>query len=263
MQRQEVSDGTVVFPPDKITAPDPNVVQIPEDKVSAKDVDQETQQVMQNIAAARTRAMGYLEGTKTEVMMAVDTFKGYAAGEIDAMDLDPSSALDLVPIVAGAVGGAIAAAFPPAAAAVILANLAIGAGKSSATAHMKEEAAALKLGLKASVHNLSEAIKNAQSAAIIKLNEQIPSKLNELAATDKGVWDLLKVGNDRNLDTAVAMLGIRDPHQNSPHGNVLKAMMTAFGSWMGKAKYQHGMKGSEKLISESVPHSELHKGLRE
>lgn len=35
-----------------------------------------------------------------------------------------------------------------------------------------------------------------------------------------------------------------------------------FASFLpGRAKYQHGMTGFDKLISESVPNSELHKGL--
>ena len=241
---------------------DPNVVRLPEDKIKASDADEETKTVMRNIAAARTRGVAYLEGSKTEVMLAVDTFKGHANVEIDGLDLDPSSALDLVPILMGAAGSVISLSFPPATAAVIVATLAVGAAKNVAATGIKEETAVLKQNLKQGVFELGEKIKNATSAGIIKVNEQIPSKLNDLAATDKGVWELLKGGNDRQLDDVLARLSIRDPHQNSPFGNVLKSMMAAFGSWMAKAKFQKGMKGSDKLISETDISSQLNRDLR-
>ncbi|WON73524.1 DUF4157 domain-containing protein [Nitrosospira sp. Is2] len=263
LQRQEAPDTNVVnMPEERISGKDPNVIHIPEDKLSANKADPETQQVMTNIAAARTRAIGYLETTKTEVMMAVDSFKSYAIVEIDGMDLDPSSTLDLVPVLVGAVGAVIGGAFPPAAFVGITAGLVVGGGKAIVAGGIKEEGGALKLGLKASVHSLSEEIKNAMSATIVRLNGRIPVQLNELAATDKGVWELLKIGSDRNIDTAVSMLGIRDPHQTSLHRNVLKAMMAAFGSWKGKATFQLGMTRSQKTISENVIDSELHGGLR-
>ena len=241
---------------------DPNVVRLPEDKIKASDADEETKTVMRNIAAARTRGVAYLEGSKTEVMLAVDTFKGHANVEIDGLDLDPSSALDLVPVLMGAAGSVISLSFPPATAAVIVATLAVGAAKNVAATGIKEETAVLKQNLKQGVFELGEKIKNATSAGIIKVNEQIPSKLNDLAATDKGVWELLKGGNDRQLDDVLARLSIRDPHQNSPFGNVLKSMMAAFGSWMAKAKFQKGMKGSDKLISETDISSQLNRDLR-
>ena len=262
LQVQRDPDGAVVFPDANIRGLNPNVVRLPEDKIKASDADEETKTVMRNIAAARTRGVAYLEGSKTEVMLAVDTFKGHANVEIDGLDLDPSSALDLVPILMGAAGSAISLSFPPAAAAVIVATLAVGATKTVATTLIKEETADLKQNLKQGVFELGEKIKNATSAGIIKVNEQIPSKLNDLAATDKGVWELLKGGNDRQLDDVLARLSIRDPHQNSPFGNVLKSMMAAFGSWMAKAKFQKGMKGSDKLISETDISSQLNRDLR-
>lgn len=262
LQVQRDPDGAVVFPDANIRGLNPNVVRLPEDKIKASDADEETKTVMRNIAAARTRGVAYLEGSKTEVMLAVDTFKGHANVEIDGLDLDPSSALDLVPILMGAAGSAISLSFPPAAAAVIVATLAVGATKTVATTLIKEETAVLKQNLKQGVFELGEKIKNATSAGIIKVNEQIPSKLNDLAATDKGVWELLKGGNDRQLDDVLARLSIRDPHQNSPFGNVLKSMMAAFGSWMAKAKFQKGMKGSDKLISETDISSQLNRDLR-
>lgn len=253
VQRDPSTDGTMVFPDAQIKGSDPNVIHLPIDKINKNDKDEESRIVKSNIAHARTRAIAYLEGSKTEVMMAVDTFKGHANIEIEALSLDPSSVLDLAPILLGAVGTVVSGCFPPAAAIVIAANLAANVGKNVVVTGKKEETAALKLGLKQSVYELGEKIKNAQSAGIMKLNAQLSTQLNELAATDRGVWDLLKGGDDLQLDNVLSRLSIRDPLQNSPFNNVLKAMMSAFGAWKGKLKYQDGMTGFDKLLSETLP----------
>ncbi len=60
---------------------------------------------MAGLAATRTRAMGYLNGTKSEIIMAVDAFKGVAQSQIDAIDGDPSDIQSLIPVLVGAIGG--------------------------------------------------------------------------------------------------------------------------------------------------------------
>lgn len=245
------------MPAAEIKGQDPNVVRLPGATIKGTDrPDDETAKVMSNIAATATRAKGYLTNSKTEIIMAVDAFRGTALAEIDALDFDPPDSLSLVPTLVSTIGSVVSLACPPVAGVAIAINFTTALAAGVQTASAKAEGDGVKAALKNNVAQFSRATNDAQSSALNSADGRIGPALNDLAATDKGIWDLLLIGGERQQDDLISRLGVRDPAKQSPYGTVLTGLMQAFGGWMGKAKAQKDMTGSERLISDYVPGSE-------
>ncbi|MEJ3403304.1 hypothetical protein WDJ51_01030 [Rathayibacter sp. YIM 133350] len=255
VSRQE--DGAMQMPAESITGRDPNVVHLPEDSIKGTDkVDDETAKVMANIAATTTRAMGYLTDSKTEMIMAVDAFKGNAQSQIDALDFDPSDLVGLIPALVGAIGAVSGAIFPPIAGVAITINLVTALSTNVATTGAKAEGAAVKQRLKDGVAEFARKANDGGASVLNAAAPKLGPKLNEMAATEKGIWDMLVIGGERQQDDLISRLGVIDPKKSPPYGRVLAALMQAFGGWIAKEKFQKGMTGSERLVSEQVPYDE-------
>ena len=260
--------GTVVMPPEEIKGKDPHVVRPPGGTIKAGEKpDEETQKVMAGLAETRTRAMGYLNGTKSEVIMAVDAFKGVAQSQIDAIDGEPSDIQSLIPLLVGAIGAAVSTVFPPAGLFVIAAQFTANLANTSSQAAIKAEGGKVKQGLKDGMQAFATAVSNAQSIALADASNQVSNVLTNLSVSDNNVWNMLALHGDRQQDEIIARLGIVDPAKQSPYGKVLAALMVPFGAWIAKEKYEMGKTAYEKMVAESVPgeqsFKDLHKEIKE
>jgi len=260
--------GAVVLPPEEIKGKDPNIVRPPGGTIKAGErPDEETQKVMAGIAETRTRAMGYLNGTKSEVIMAVDAFKGVAQSQIDAIDGEPSDIQSLIPVLVGAIGAAVSTVFPPAGLFVIATQFTANLANTSSQAAIKAEGGKVKQGLKDGMQAFALAASNAQSIALADASNQVSNALTNLSVSDNNVWNMLALHGDRQQDDVIARLGIVDPAKQSPYGKVLAALMVPFGAWIAKEKYEMGKTAYEKIVAESLPgeqsFKDLHKEIKE
>jgi hypothetical protein len=260
-------EGPMEMPPDTITGKDPNVVRPPGGTIKGGEKpDEETQKVMAAVAAARTRAMGYLNGTKSEIIMAVEAFKGHSNGQVNALDGDPSDIHSILPALLGAIGGVVTVAFPPAGAIVIGTTLAASLANTTIQTAVKTEGATVKQGLLNSMEAFARAVSNAHSVALADASNQVSNALTNLAVSDTNVWNQLAIGGDRQLDWVISQLGIVDPAKVSPYGKVLNALMVPFAAWVEKEKFQMGMTKHDKMVSESLPgeqsFKDMHKNMK-
>jgi hypothetical protein len=264
----DANDNVMVMPQAEITGLDPNVVRPSGGTIKGREKpDEETQKVMADEAAARTLAITYLNGHKSEIIMAVDAFKGDAQSQIDALDADPSDLTGAVGPLIGVIGTVVSGIFPPAAGFVAGTAFVANMTNASAIAGIKAEGGSVKQSLKNGMQAFATAASNAASAAMAAESNAIPTRLTNLAVSDNNVWNMLAIGGDRQLDDVVTgYLHIPDPAKQSKYGEVLKALMVPFKAWIEKEKYESGKTLEEKMIAESVPGSEsfadLHKKIK-
>lgn len=254
---QRDPNGTMEMPPAEIKGQDPNVVRLPGGSIKGNErPDDDTAKVMANIAATTTRAKGYMTNTKTEIIMAVDAFKGAAQGQLDAIDFDPSGYVALIPALVGAIGASVSMLCPPVAGVAIAVNFVTALSTTAGTTIAKAEGASIKQALKDGIANFARAVNDAQSSAMNSADGKLGPKLNDMAATEPGIWDMLVIGGERQQDDLISRLGVRNPAKQPPYGPVLAALMRSFAGWLATEKAQKGMTGFEKSLSDSVPDSE-------
>jgi hypothetical protein len=230
-------DAVMTFPDDHIKATDKN--------------DDDTQKVKVSIANCKDRAIGYLNGYKSEIIMAVDAFKDSAQNDIDAFDGDSSDGAAVFDALVAVVGGVVSAVFPPAAGFVAGATFVASMGKISVTSANSGDTASVKAALKKGMQDFAKKASDAASKAIAAESNKVVPRLNNLAATDKNVWNLLATGGDKERDTVVVQfLHIPDPARNSPYGKVMSALMGRFKAWVAKEKAEAGKTKYERMVEE-------------
>lgn len=230
---------------------DDEVMVMPADQIKGSDKDDDdTQKVKVSIANAKDRAIGYLNGYKSEIIMAVDAFKDSAQNDIDSFDSSSDGAAVFDALVA-VVGGVVSAVFPPAAGFVAGATFIASMGKIAVTSSNSEDTASVKAALKKGMQDFAKKASDAAAKAIAAESNAVVPRLNKLAATDKNVWNLLATGGDKERDMVVVQfLHIADPARNSPYGKVLSALMGKFKAWVAKEKAEAGKTKYERMVDE-------------
>jgi hypothetical protein len=223
----------------------------------SKEKDIKMVDVKRGMASTITRSLVYLQNFQSEIMMAVTDFKSTAQSQIEALPGDPSDYWGLLPLLAGAVLAGIAVACPAfGIGSIIIGTLAAG-GQTVAVATVKGGRGDLKRSAIDGLNAFAISESNKQTAMIARIgNDSLPTQLNDLAASDSNVLEMLELGGDLEIDTIIRMLGVPDRNTQSPYGTVLTALMVSFSEWLSTQQYQKGMTKSERMISESAPGSE-------
>jgi len=185
---------------------------------------------------AETRARSFLNTNHSEVQDAARDFASSAQAQIETLTDPPSGYISLVKPITNGVMNAVGAYYPASDRLNILTNVGSGAISQvhdSAASHRSGADADTYVSAQATVTRGAEASVNGVAAMFSTYRGQFRDLLNEHAAADTKVQDLLANRDPRSLDQVIlTALGLPDPDKKAFYPLLRTQMELPFEAWM-------------------------------